>query len=47
MARKAITYVNKVYDKLLSLGVSTVVSNARLKEYIFPNKKRRGGRKSG
>lgn len=45
MARKAITYVNKVYDKLLSLGVSTVVSNARLKEYIFPNKKRRGGEK--
>lgn len=40
MARKAITYVNKVYDKLLSLGVSTVVSNYRLKGYNFPNKKK-------
>lgn len=42
MARKSIIVINKVYDKLLSFGVSTVVSKVRLSAYKFPNKKLEG-----
>lgn len=42
MARKSIIIINKVYDKLLSFGVSTVVSKVRLSAYKFPNKKLEG-----
>ena len=42
MARKSIKIINKVYDKLLSLGCSTVVSKVRLSAYKFPNKQLEG-----
>ena len=42
MARKSIEWINKVYDKILSLGVSKVVCNKRLVAFKYPNEKSDG-----
>lgn len=42
MARKSIEWINKVYDKILSLGVSKVVCNKRLVAFKYPNEKNDG-----